>query len=73
MWQTGVPLPGEMLARTNPNIIDCLRRLEGVEDHSTLRQLEVYGCDVAQGYCISRPLPADLLPEWIEAYRKERP
>ena len=32
---------------------------EGIEDEATLDLLAEYGCDVAQGYCISRPKPAD--------------
>ena len=34
---------------------------EGIEDVETLNLLTEYGCDVAQGYCISRPKPADEL------------
>src|ERR1700751_1883497 len=29
---------------------------EGVEDELTLKQLELLGCDLAQGYHLSRPL-----------------
>ena len=32
---------------------------EGIEDSETLELLADCGCDVAQGYCISRPKPAD--------------
>ena len=32
---------------------------EGVEDTATLAQLTRYGCDVAQGWCIGRPLPVE--------------
>ena len=38
---------------------------EGVEDHRTLERLLEYGCDYAQGYLFSRPLPADELSEWL--------
>lgn len=31
---------------------------EGIEDGDTLKLLTELGCDVAQGYCISRPKPA---------------
>ena len=31
---------------------------EGVEDETTLELLYDLGCDLAQGYCISRPKPA---------------
>jgi len=39
---------------------------EGIEDTGTLGLLADLGCDVAQGYCISRPKPADEL-----AFRSE--
>ena len=32
---------------------------EGVEEHATLNQLRALGCDVAQGYAISRPLSGE--------------
>ena len=34
---------------------------EGIEDTETLDLLSRLGCDIAQGYCISRPKPADEL------------
>ncbi len=34
---------------------------EGIEDEATLDLLSELGCDVAQGYCISRPKPASEL------------
>jgi diguanylate cyclase (GGDEF)-like protein len=42
---------------------------EGVEDHATLARLGDLGCDVAQGYLVSRPLPADLFEEWHDSTR----
>jgi len=39
---------------------------EGVEDTTTLHLLEGMGCDQAQGYLISRPLPAEHLTRWLE-------
>ena len=38
---------------------------EGVETASALERLRSFGCDVAQGYLISRPLPADELTAWL--------
>jgi diguanylate cyclase (GGDEF)-like protein/PAS domain S-box-containing protein len=38
---------------------------EGVEDSETLRRLEEMGCDLAQGYFISRPVPAATLMTWL--------
>jgi EAL domain-containing protein (putative c-di-GMP-specific phosphodiesterase class I) len=32
---------------------------EGIEDHEVLEQLRQAGCDVAQGYLLGRPGPAD--------------
>ena len=37
---------------------------EGVEDASTLGMLADLGCDVAQGYHLSRPLTAEALDAW---------
>jgi diguanylate cyclase (GGDEF)-like protein/PAS domain S-box-containing protein len=38
---------------------------EGVESMDVLRQLMEYGCHIAQGFCISKPLPAAQLETWI--------
>jgi EAL domain-containing protein (putative c-di-GMP-specific phosphodiesterase class I) len=38
---------------------------EGVEDAGTLEQLASLGCDLIQGYHVSRPLPADAFTEWL--------
>jgi diguanylate cyclase (GGDEF)-like protein/PAS domain S-box-containing protein len=38
---------------------------EGVEDTGSLQRLLEYGCDLAQGYLFSRPLPAGELTEWL--------
>jgi diguanylate cyclase (GGDEF)-like protein len=38
---------------------------EGVETTQALERLRGFGCDVAQGYLISRPLPADELTAWL--------
>ena len=40
---------------------------EGVEDAATLEQLAELGCDYAQGYFLSRPLPADEIPPYRES------
>jgi diguanylate cyclase (GGDEF)-like protein/PAS domain S-box-containing protein len=39
---------------------------EGVEDEATMSLLIEYGCDQAQGYFFSRPLPGDQLTQWLE-------
>lgn len=38
---------------------------EGLEDARTLQYLRDVGCDLVQGYHISRPLPADQLENWV--------
>ena len=37
---------------------------EGVEDERTFAALAELGCDMAQGYCISRPMPASAFATW---------
>jgi diguanylate cyclase (GGDEF)-like protein len=41
---------------------------EGVETQHALDQLIQLGCDIAQGYFISRPLPEADVPNWVEDY-----
>ena len=43
---------------------------EGVEDQATWDLLETLGCDIAQGYYLSRPLPVQDLEHWLDE-RKE--
>jgi EAL domain-containing protein (putative c-di-GMP-specific phosphodiesterase class I) len=38
---------------------------EGVEDRLTLELLAELGCDQAQGYYLSRPLPAEDIADWV--------
>ena len=38
---------------------------EGVESRDVLDRLREYGCDLAQGYYISRPLARDSLRDWL--------
>jgi diguanylate cyclase (GGDEF)-like protein len=38
---------------------------EGVESQAVLDRLREHGCDLAQGYFISRPLARDALYEWL--------
>jgi len=55
-------------------VIDLARKLgltsvaEGVEDDTTLKTLIDLGCDTAQGYYISRPIAADLMPQFVADY-----
>lgn len=54
------------------SIVDLGRSLgllvaaEGVEDQETLDYLNSLGCDLAQSYFISRPMPGDAARNWVE-------
>ncbi len=41
---------------------------EGVETMDTWQALEALGCDLAQGYLVSRPLPAPELARWLSLH-----
>jgi diguanylate cyclase (GGDEF)-like protein len=43
---------------------------EGVEDAETWTMLSALGCDVIQGYHLSRPLPEQEIEAWICDYRR---
>lgn len=43
---------------------------EGVEDVETRALLASLGCDRAQGYCISPPLPPEELERWLDRWAK---
>ena len=45
---------------------------EGIEDESTLQQLQQLGCDVGQGYLFSRPEPPSALEPWFDEHRDEQ-
>ena len=38
---------------------------EGVETAEAWEALRALGCDVAQGYYVCRPLPAEALQQWL--------
>lgn len=40
---------------------------EGIENQETWDQLKDMGCDIAQGYFLTKPLPADELLKWLES------
>jgi diguanylate cyclase (GGDEF)-like protein len=46
---------------------------EGVESEEILSRLSALGCDLAQGFCLSRPLPSDALKMWLEERTLGRP
>ena len=41
---------------------------EGIESEAVWALLAAMGCDHGQGYFMSRPIPADQLPQWIEKW-----
>jgi EAL domain-containing protein (putative c-di-GMP-specific phosphodiesterase class I) len=55
-------------------IIDLARKLglksvaEGVEEEAALKSLIDMGCDMAQGYYLSRPIGADRIAEFVHGY-----
>ncbi|HED19067.1 MAG TPA: bifunctional diguanylate cyclase/phosphodiesterase [Gammaproteobacteria bacterium] len=70
---------GLIQERDNANIVELIVDLahrfdlsvvaEGVEDAKTLSALKKMQCDVAQGYFIARPMPADEYHGWLANYR----
>ena len=38
---------------------------EGVESEDVLARLRALGCDLAQGYCLARPAPAEDITAWL--------
>jgi diguanylate cyclase (GGDEF)-like protein len=69
--QMGANHADETIVRS---IIDLAHNLamravaEGVEDSAILSRLGELGCDIAQGFHISRPLPADKFERWMDGY-----
>jgi diguanylate cyclase (GGDEF)-like protein len=45
---------------------------EGVEDRESWQRLERLGCDIAQGYYMSRPVPPEAFDEWLAAWPERR-
>ena len=41
---------------------------EGVETQEQLVHLKVAGCDIAQGYHLSRPIPPEKIPDFLRTY-----
>ena len=66
----------EVIVRT---LLDLARNLglsvvaEGVEDAQTWRMLEALGCDVAQGYFMSRPIDLKTFNDWltVQSWKQE--
>jgi diguanylate cyclase len=45
---------------------------EGVEDRKALELLDKMGCDMAQGFLFSRPLPINELLQWMEMHTTKK-
>jgi len=70
---------GLMKERDNANIVELIVDLahrfglsvvaEGVEDVKILSTLKKMHCDVAQGYFIAKPMPAEEYHRWLANYR----
>ena len=43
---------------------------EGVENRADWDFVRTAGCDLAQGYFVARPMPADALPDWAAQWRR---
>jgi EAL domain-containing protein (putative c-di-GMP-specific phosphodiesterase class I) len=46
---------------------------EGVEDEAALNTLNQWKCELAQGYFIAKPMPADQLLAFIQQWQSEHP
>ncbi|MCP1315915.1 MULTISPECIES: bifunctional diguanylate cyclase/phosphodiesterase [unclassified Halomonas] len=49
---------------------ECEVIAEGVESLQHGRELLALGCEQGQGYYIARPMPADALPGWVQAWHQ---
>ena len=43
---------------------------EGVEDQADWDFVRKRGCEIAQGYFIAKPMPAEELPAWIQSWHQ---
>ena len=58
----------EILVKSTINLAHSLGLIvvaEGVENIDTLKALNQHGCDIVQGYYISKPIPEEDLHQWI--------
>lgn len=63
------------IVRSTIDLVHDLGRLtvaEGVETREHWDQLAALGADIAQGYWIARPMPAEQLPQWLAQYQPPR-
>ena len=45
---------------------------EGVEEREDWDLLQMSGCDIAQGYLIAKPMPADRMEDWLADWEARR-
>ena len=67
----------DVIVRTTINMAHDLRLqavAEGVESEITYNRLRAFGCDLVQGYHVSRPLPPKVFLQWLDqgGWRVER-
>ena len=43
---------------------------EGVETQAHCDELLKLGCELGQGYAIARPMPASIIPEWLDEWKE---
>lgn len=63
----------EMIVRSTIDLAHDLGLLvvaEGIENEETWNALRGLGCDLAQGYFIARPMPADAVRAWLRERRQ---
>jgi diguanylate cyclase (GGDEF)-like protein len=53
--------------------LDMTIVVEGVDDAGVLAALREWGCDIAQGYLVGRPMPADTFLCWLAGHAVETP
>ena len=61
--------PGEVGNIAN-ELMDAENLAEGVEDKDTYDWLKTLGCEVCQGYFVSRPLDASAFKKWIIDFKE---
>ena len=62
----------EAIVRTSVELahaLDLSVVAEGVEDDATMRRVSGIGCEQAQGYFISKPMPASEFTGWLNAFK----
>jgi EAL domain-containing protein (putative c-di-GMP-specific phosphodiesterase class I) len=65
----------ESIVRTTISLaqdLDLSVVAEGVEDEATMRRISELGCQQAQGFFLSKPLPYDDLVSWLESFKVVR-